>query len=153
MDAEGKIYLDDLKVGDEMMSPGRTITESDIVLFAGLTGDWNPLHTDKEFAATTQFGKRIAHGALGFSIHSGLLTRITDFRRIVAIAVMGFKEWQYRAPLFIHDTVRLRIRVEGIRESRKKDRGVLTLKRELINQKDEIVQEGMSDMLIMRRPV
>lgn len=154
MDKNNTLYLEDFKEGEEMVSMGRTITETDVVMFAGLTGDWNPLHTDKEFAGATPFGERIAHGALGFTVHSGLFTRMDRIQRSATIVVMGFREWKYTRPIFIGDTVRLRLKVISIRESaKKKDRGVLTLKRELINQKDEIVQEGISDTLVLRRPV
>ena len=151
-DKDDRIYLEDLKVGDEMISPGRTVTEADVVMFAGMTGDWNPLHTDEVFAATTQFGKRIAHGALGFIIHSGLLSRIDEFRKIAGIAVLGFREWRYTAPIFIGDSVRLKITVTNLRETSKKGRGILTLKRELLNQDDKVVQEGISDTMVLTRP-
>ena len=151
-DKDNKLYLEDFKEGEEMISMGRTITESDVVMFAGITGDWNPLHTDEEFARTTVFGKRIAHGALGFIVHSGLFTRIDRIQRSATVAVLGFNEWRYTRPIFIGDTLRLKLKVISIRESAtKKDRGVLTLKRELINQKDEVVQEGTSDTLVLRR--
>jgi len=153
MKKDSKLYFEDFVEGEEMVSMGRTVTEADVVMFAGMSGDWNPLHTDEEFARTTPFGKRIAHGALGFVIQSGLFSRIDKIRQAAIVVIMGFKDWRYTKPVFIGDTLRVRLTVTSVKDSTsKKDRGVLTLKREVINQKDEVVQEGITDNLILKRP-
>jgi acyl dehydratase len=148
-----KLYLEDTKTGDEFISYGRTITEADVVLFAALAGDWTPLHTDEEFAKRGPFGKRIAQGALGFMIQSGLLSRMYELQKLAVIAVLGFKEWEYTKPIYIGDTIRLKLKLVNVRESsKKKDRGVITFKREVINQNDEVVQQGISDFLVLKKP-
>ena len=141
-------YYDEIEVGEEYESPGRTITETDIVLFAGLSGDYNVLHTDAELMKTSIFGERIAHGLLGLAIQSGLFSRATR-----AYATLSFTDlrWKFKAPIKIGDTIRLRARVLAKRETDKPDRGVVTLARTVVNQRGEVVQEGETDVLVERK--
>jgi len=141
-------YYDDIAVGEEYESPGRTITETDIVLFAGLSGDYNVLHTDAELMKTSIFGERIAHGLLGLAIQSGLFTRST--RAYATLSFVGLR-WKFKAPIRIGDTIRLRARVLTKRETDKPDRGIITLARTIVNQRDEVVQEGETDVLVERK--
>src|SRR5437773_9939213 len=101
-------YFDDIQVGEEYESPGRTVTESDIVMFAGLSGDYNVLHTDAEFMKQSIFGERIAHGLLGLAIQSGLFSRAT--RAYATLALVGLR-WKVMAPVKIGDTILLRAKV------------------------------------------
>ena len=142
-------YFEEIAVGDEYESPGRTITEADIVLFAGLSGDYNILHTDAEFMKRSIFGERIAHGLLGLAIQSGLLTRAMPSYATVASASL---RWTFKGPIKIGDTIRVRARVSATMESDKPDHGVVTLERQVLNQRDEIVQEGQTDLVVERRP-
>jgi acyl dehydratase len=142
-------YFEEIAVGDEYESPGRTITEADIVLFAGLSGDYNILHTDAEFMKRSIFGERIAHGLLGLAIQSGLLTRAMPSYATVASASL---RWKFKGPIKIGDTIRVRARVSATMESDKPDHGVVTLERQVLNQRDEIVQEGQTDLVVERRP-
>lgn len=103
-------YFEEFVVGDTLTSPGRTITETDVMLFAGLSGDYNELHTNTEFSAGTPFGQRIAHGLLGLSIASGLVGRLGLIEG-TAIAFTGL-EWRFKAPVFIGDTIHVRAQVE-----------------------------------------
>lgn len=103
------LYFEEFVEGSEAMSPARTVTESDIYAFAGLTGDYNPIHTDAEFAKGTQFGQRIAHGLLGLSIAGGLGYRI-GFLEGTTEAFTDL-EWKFSKPIFIGDTVRLQIKI------------------------------------------
>jgi acyl dehydratase len=141
-------YFDEIQVGEEYESPGRTVTEADIVLFAGLSGDYNILHTDAEFMKTSIFGERIAHGLLGLAIQSGLLTR--GMQPYATIAFGGLR-WKFKAPIKIGDTIRVRARVVSKKETRP-DRGLVVLARTVLNQRDEVVQEGETDLLVERRP-
>lgn len=136
-------------MGEEYVSPGRTVTEADIVLFAGLSGDYNIIHTDAEFMKTSIFGERIAHGLLGLAIQSGLLTRA--MQPYATIAFAGLK-WKFRNPVKIGDTIHVRGKVIGKVESPKPDRGVITLARTVLNQRGEVVQEGETDLVVERRP-
>jgi acyl dehydratase len=142
-------YFEEIAVGDEYESPGRTITEADIVLFAGLSGDYNILHTDAEFMKRSIFGERIAHGLLGLAIQSGLLTRAMPSYATVASTSL---RWKFKGPIKIGDTIRVRARVSATMESDKPDHGVVTLERQVLNQRDEIVQEGQTDLVVERRP-
>jgi len=141
-------YYDEIEVGEEYESPGRTITETDIVLFAGLSGDYNVLHTDAELMKTSIFGERIAHGLLGLAIQSGLFSRST--RAYAALSFTSLR-WKFKAPIKIGDTIRLRARVLAKRETDKPDRGVVTLARTVVNQRGEVVQEGETDVLVERK--
>lgn len=145
------LYLDDLSPDQEFTSVGRTITEADIVAFAGISGDFNPLHTDATWvAANTQFRDRIAHGLLVLSASSGLRTKGFD-----ELAVLAYMEVTRRmtAPVYPGDTIRARYVVTDVRPSRSKpDRGVLTLSAEITNQHGETVQAGSDVVLVATRP-
>ncbi|HUF92267.1 MAG TPA: MaoC/PaaZ C-terminal domain-containing protein [Candidatus Limnocylindria bacterium] len=147
--SDSRRYFDDIEVGEEYESPGRTVTETDIVIFAGLSGDYNILHTDAEFMKQSIFGERIAHGLLGLSIQAGLFTRAT--LPYATIALAGLR-WKFKGPIRIGDTIRLRARVAAKQETDKPERGVVTLERRVLNQRDEVVQEGETDLLVERRP-
>jgi acyl dehydratase len=140
-------YFEDIEVGEEYESPGRTVTETDIVLFAGLSGDYNILHTDAEFMKTSIFGERIAHGLLGLSIQAGLLSRGMPEYAYVAF---GGLRWKFKAPIKIGDTIRVRARVVSKKET-KSDRGVVVLERIVLNQRGDVVQEGETDLVVERR--
>jgi acyl dehydratase len=141
-------HFDEIEIGEEFLSPGRTVTEADIVMFAGLSGDYNVLHTDAEFMKTSIFGERIAHGLLGLSMSSGLLSRA--MRPFAIIAFMELR-WKFKGPIKIGDTIKVRAKVLTKKETSKPDRGVITLKREVVNQRGEVVQEGETDLMVSRK--
>ena len=142
-------YFDDFEVGEEAQSAGRTVTETDIVNFAGITGDWNELHTNKEYGAKTQFGQRIAHGALIFSIATGLSVRMGQTADSI-IAFYGLDRLRFVKPTFIGDTVRVRQRVES-KSVRDEASGIVTMLNEVINQRDEVVVSYVAKVLLKRR--
>jgi acyl dehydratase len=146
---EQRQFFEDIEVGQEYVSPGRTVTEADIVAFAGLSGDYNVLHTDAEFMRTSIFGERIAHGLLGLAIQSGLGTRAMP-RPFATIAFLGLR-WRFKGPIKIGDTIKVRIRVTDKRETSKPDRGIVVLQRSVTNQRGEVVQEGDTDVMVERR--
>jgi len=141
-------YYEDIEVGEAYESPGRTVTETDLVLFAGLSGDYNVLHTDAEFMKTSIFGERIAHGLLGLAIQSGLFSRSS--KPYASLAFVGMR-WKFKGPIKIGDTVRLRARVSAKQDDGKPDRGLVTVQRTLVNQRGEVVQEGETDLLVEKR--
>lgn len=145
-------YWEDLEVGETYTSPSRTITEADIVNFAGLSGDYNELHTSEQFCQGTMFGKRIAHGLLGLAIASGLFTRTELCMEIQRnlIAFLGL-EWKFKGPIMIGDTVTVKVKITDKKETKNPERGIFVLKRELVNQKGEVVQEGETPLMIKRR--
>lgn len=144
-------YLEDLEAGQTFLSAGRTVTEADVVAFAGLSGDFNPIHTDAEFAASTIYGQRVVYGMLGLSMATGLIDRIGVFSGS-AIAIVGISEWKFTAPIFIGDTIHLEVRILTVTPSRSKpDRGVVGREFILKNQRGEVVQRGRIDVLVRRR--
>jgi len=148
MTAPSRRCFEDIQVGEEYESPGRTVTETDIVIFAGLSGDYNVLHTDAEFMKSSIFGERIAHGLLGLAIQAGLFTRATQ--AYATLAFLGLR-WKFRGPIKIGDTIRVRARVSAKKDTDKADRGIVTVERRVVNQRDEVVQEGETDLLVERR--
>jgi len=142
-------YFEDIRVGDQYVSPGRTVTEADIVAFAGLSGDYNVLHTDAEYMRTSIFGERIAHGLLGLALQSGLGTRAMA-RPFATLAFLGLR-WRFKAPIKIGDTIKVRLEVTDKRETSKPDRGIVVIQRSVLNQRGEVVQEGDTDIMVERR--
>ncbi len=143
-------YWEEIDVGEEYLSPGRTVTETDIVNFAGLSGDWNILHTDAESMKHSLYGERIAHGLLGLAIQAGLSARAMP-QPFATLAFMGIR-WRFKGPIRIGDTISVLLRVREKREWSKPDRGLLVVSRQVLNQRGEVVQEGETDLLIVRRP-
>jgi len=142
------LFFDDVEVGQQWESLGRTVTESDIVNFAGLSGDFNPIHIDHEFAKTTPFRRPIAHGLLVFSIGSGLGVNAPPMR---TLAVLEIREWHFRGPVFIGDTIRVRGSVEAKEVRGRGRRGVITWMRQIVNQDGKVVQEGVTLTLVEGR--
>jgi 3-hydroxybutyryl-CoA dehydratase len=141
------LYFEDFTVGQKFVTKARTITEADIVNFAGMSWDHNQLHTDAEYAASTLYGKRIAHGLLGVIAHAGLSYELTEESLLALLELT----WQFKAPIYIGDTIHVEQTVKNLRESRSADRGILTFEKEVINQKDEVVQTGTTTILLARR--
>jgi acyl dehydratase len=144
------MHFDDLEVGQSWETAARTITETDLVVFACWSGDNNPLHTNEEFAKTTQFGSRIFHGpgalAIAFGLESGL-----GWKDGTAIAFLGIREWHMRAPIRVGDTIRVREEIVAMMPSKSKpDRGIVTTRVEVLNQRDEICHHGEWLVLIRR---
>ena len=142
------LYFDDVEVGQRWESLGRTITEADIVNFAGLSGDFNPIHMDHEFARSTPFRKPIAHGLLIFSIASGLGLYAPSMR---TLAIVSVKDWQFKGPIFIGDTIRVRSTVVAKQVRSRGRRGEITWHREIFNQEGKSIQEGTTITLIQGR--
>jgi 3-hydroxybutyryl-CoA dehydratase len=142
-------YFDEMIVGDVVESPGRTITERDIMLFANLSGDHNPVHTDAEFAKTTIYGEQVAHGLLGLSIASGLAWD-TGLLEGTAEAITGM-DWKFRNPICIGDTIRIRAEVRKKKQMPRLNGGFVTFSTNILNQRDETVQKGTWTLLIRSR--
>ena len=144
-------YFEEFAEGDEVISQGRTVTEADIVAFAALTGDYNPLHTDAEYAKGTIFEERIAHGLLGLSIASGLIDRLGFITGTVE-AFMGL-DWKFRGPIKIGDTIHVEARVTRKKAMRRLGGGFVILDVTLVNQRNEAVQKGQWTALIKSEPL
>ena len=142
------LFFDDVEVGQEWESAGRTITEADIVNFAGLSGDFNPIHVDHEFARRTPFRRPIAHGLLGLAITSGLIQLAPPVRML---ALMGLQGWQFKGPVFVGDTLRVRSKVLAKEVRARGRRAVVTWGLQILNQEGKVVQEGIILTLIEGR--
>jgi acyl dehydratase len=142
------LFFDDVEIGQQWESLGRTVTEADIVNFAGLSGDFNPIHLDHEFARSTPFRRPIAHGLLVFSIGSGLGVSAPPMR---TLAVMEIQEWHFRGPVFIGDTIRVRGSILAKEPRSRGRRGVITWQRQILNQEGKVVQEGVFLTLVEGR--
>jgi acyl dehydratase len=141
------LYFDDFHVGQKFISKARTLTEADIVNFAGLSWDHNQLHTDAGYAARTQYGKRIAHGLLGVVAHAGLTYQLTEDSLLALLEL----NWKFHRPIYIGDTIHVEQMVKKLRESSSGKRGILTLEKEVKNQKQEVVQTGTTTILVAKR--
>ena len=144
------MFWEEWKIGAEFQTASRTITEADVVNCAGISGDYNPLHIDEEFCKQTQFGTRIAHGPLVYSIAAGLLFQLHLYDDTL-IAFLGFDSLKFTLPVKIGDTVRVRVEVLEKRETSKPDRGVMKRLLQVLNQRDEIVQEGVQAFLLKKK--
>jgi acyl dehydratase len=144
------LYYDDLAVGDRFTTPSRTVTETDLTMFAMLSGDWNQIHTDVEFARDTAYGQRVVHGLLGLSLLTGLMDRAGTFSGS-AIAMLGIRDWRFVAPVFVGDTLHGLIEIVSMRKTSEGDRGIVDRKLSLINQRDEVVQDGHIATLLRLR--
>ena len=144
-------FFDDFAVGEEYITPGRTMTETDVVLFAAMSGDYNELHTSEAFGKTTQFGKRIGHGLLGLAVSHGLFFRL-GLVEGTAIAFLGIDSWKFEAPFFLGDTIRVKVRVDEKTPSRSKpDRGVIRFFFQVLKQDQSVIQSGFKTIMIRRK--
>ena len=149
--SHGTLWFEDFATGQTYLTSGRTITEADLVSFAGWSWDTNPVHTDAEFAARGRFGKPIAHGLLGMSVAMGLVSRLGIFEGS-SIALLGVDDWQFRAPIVAGDTVRCEVRILAVRPTSNGEAGILDRQFDLVNQRDERVQRGRIGLMVSRRP-
>jgi acyl dehydratase len=134
------LTFEEFQIGDTVESAGRTITETDVVNFAALSGDWNAMHTDAEYAKQSMFKQRVAHGLLVLSVASGLAVRMGLMDATIK-AFMGL-EWKFRAPVFIGDTVHVRATVTNKRAMASLGGGLVVMKVEVVNQEGKVVQKG-----------
>jgi acyl dehydratase len=146
------LYLDDLRAGQVFITPGRTITEADVMSFAAWTNDNNQVHTDAEFAKHTRFGQRIVHGMLGASLCLGLIARTGVFEGS-AVALLGIDGWKFEAPIFIGDTVTCTVEILSTRPTSSGEFGIVERHLTLRNQRDEVVQSGRMDIMVATAPV
>ncbi|MBU7013371.1 MAG: MaoC family dehydratase N-terminal domain-containing protein [Theionarchaea archaeon] len=142
-------YYEDLALGEKYVSSGRTVTEADIVRFAGLSGDYNPLHTDKTFAEQSQFSQRIAHGALTFSIMTGFWDQLGIIRETV-VAFYGVDTMRFLRPVLIGTTIHLIVEIVEKRD--RGDNGIVTLRNSVVNEKGENVMICDALLLMKKNP-
>ena len=145
------MYFEDFAPGQTLVTAGRTITESDVVNFAGLSGDYNQIHTDVHFSQGTPYGQRIAHGLLGLAVASGLLMRTG----ILEGTVLAFREvidWKFIKPILLGDTIHDEMEIRETKALPRIGAGSLVIGLQVKNQKDEVVMKGSFSVLVMNRP-
>jgi acyl dehydratase len=142
-------YWEDAQDGDTCISPSYIVTEARINAYAELTGDFTPVHIDEEYAKTTLFGTRVAHGLFGLSIADGLKTR-SEYRFVAGMS-LGWT-WDFLLPIKINDIVHVRFTVTALRKSKSRPGwGIVVLPSELINQHAQVVQQGEHRLMIPLR--
>jgi acyl dehydratase len=144
------MYFEEFTPGLKVTTDGRTIAESDILTFAGLSGDFNTIHTDEEYAKTTPFGHRISHGLLGLSIATGLAVR-TNMMHGTVIAFREINEWKFASPIFIGDTISAEVEVLETKAVPRLGGGAVTFGVKVVNQKGEVCMKGSWTMLVMSK--
>ena len=144
----------DLRVGMSFRSPGRTITDADLVAFAGLTGDYSELHTSEVYARASQFGRRVAHGMLGLAYAHGLMWARTGELRETAIAFLGISDWKFTGPIFVGDSIFVDYRIAELRDSKSKPtQAIAIFDVEVVTHDDRVVQRGRKALLVSKVPL
>jgi acyl dehydratase len=144
------MYFEEFQVGQSTTSVGRTVTETDVVAFAALTGDWNQMHTDAEYAKEHPLGQRVAHGLLCVGIAVGLIGRLGIIEE-TALALREIGSWKFSLPVFLGDTIRVRVTVADTKPMPRLGGGLVTVKAEVLNQDDKVVQRGTLGVLMQSR--
>ena len=144
------LYFEEFEVGAELRTRGRTITEADLVQFAALTGDYNPMHTDAEYSRDSFMGRRVAHGMLTISYAVGQAYQLGILER----TVLGFRglEMKFSSPVYIGDTIHAELKVRETKPARRLGGGVVTLDLRIIKQDGTVVQKGSLSLLMMSKP-
>jgi acyl dehydratase len=144
-------YFEEFATGQELRTPARTVTEADIVTFAGLSGDFNSIHTDDVYAKDSPFGRRVAHGILGLAIASGLAVR-TGILEGTVLAFREIGEWKFSLPVYIGDTIHADLLVEEVKPLPRLGGGSIDLIFEVKNQSAQTVMKGRWTVLVQSRP-
>lgn len=147
-----KVYFEDYEIGEKILTPGRTITETDLVMFSAYTGDWHEHHTNIEYAKTTIFGERIAHGMLVLVVGMNLALRLGENRYLPKsfIALQEINKVRFHEPVKIGDTIYLEVEVVSLTEKGKN--GLVTTYSRIYNQKNKNVCTYEAEMLCKRKP-
>jgi acyl dehydratase len=141
-------FFEEFEIGEEFETLGRTITESDILTFAGLSGDFNPLHLDEEFAKRSPFKARVPHGLCIMSIATGLIDRlgVISCTALACLQIM----WEFFKPVRIGESIRVVMKVLEKKESKKGDRGLVTFEISVLNQRNEKVETGSLKLMMAK---
>lgn len=152
LNSQRGMWFEEFEVGQRIITPSRTITESDIVTFAGLSGDYNQIHTDAEFSSKTPFGRRVAHGLLIVSIASGLAMR-TGVLEGTVIAFREINNWKFSLPVFIGDTIYTELNILEKKPIPRLGGGSLVIELSVKNQRDEVTMKGSWSVLVANKPI
>jgi 3-hydroxybutyryl-CoA dehydratase len=144
------LYFEEFELGQSVTSAARTVTEADVVNFSGISGDWSAIHSDAVSASQNPYGQRIAHGLLGLSIAVGLAVRL-GFLEETILAFRGLHDWKFSLPIFIGDTICVRLTITETKAVPRLGGGMVTLQAEILNQTGQIVQHGDWSVLMKSR--
>ena len=145
------LFFEEFQIGKKMSTPGRTITETDVVNFAGISGDFTSIHTDAEYTKSTPFGQRVAHGVLVLSVITGLAAR-SGFMEGTVLAFREINQWKFSRPVFIGDTIHGEFEVEETKALPRLGGGAVILNVRVRNQEDQIVMKGQFNVLMQSKP-
>ncbi|RMF42469.1 MAG: dehydratase [Anaerolineae bacterium] len=145
------LYFEEFEVGQKIITAGRTVTEADVVAFAGLSGDYNQMHVDAEYSKTTPFGRRVAHGLLGLSIASGLAVQ-TGILEGTVLAFREINNWKFSAPIFLGDTIHVEMEVTETRPAPRLGGGAVIIRLSVKNQSGKTVMKGTWSVLVASTP-
>lgn len=143
-------YFEEFEAGQRLVTAGRTVTEGDIVTFAGVSGDFNQMHVDAQYAAAGEFGQRVAHGLLVVSMATGLIVQTG----LMEGTVLAFREleWKFSRPVFIGDSIRAQVEITGLKPLPRLGGGSIHTRVTVLNQDDQTVQRGIMVLLVRSRP-
>jgi len=144
------LYFEDFQPGQTFESGGRTITEADLTMFSMLSGDWNPIHADAAYAASTKIGQRLVHGALGIAIATGMMHELGIFHRSV-VAMLSIRDWKFVKPILVGDTLHLVLDILQAKPGTSARVGAVDRRLRLVNQHGETVQDGTSEVLVLKK--
>lgn len=144
------MYFEEYEVGQKVVTAGRTVTESDVVNFAGLSGDFNQIHTDVEYSRQSMFGQRVAHGLLVLSIVTGLAVQ-TGILEGTVLAFREINEWKFSRPVYFGDTVHAEMLVTETKPAARLGGGSVTIRVDVKNQREESVMRGSLTFLVAAR--
>jgi acyl dehydratase len=144
------LYFEEFEIGQTIVTTGRTITESDIVSFAGLTGDYNQIHIDAQYSATQMYGERVAHGLLILSVAMGLAVQTGFMER----TVLAFREldWKFSLPTMIGDTIHVQMEITALKPIPRLGGGNVSMKVAVLNQENKVVNRGQWVVLAQSQP-
>jgi 3-hydroxybutyryl-CoA dehydratase len=154
-ESKARLHYEDCQIGDRIVTPGRTITESDVVMFAAFSGDWNSVHTDREFAEqNSPFGERIAHGMLGLVVGSSLISKVgwDALYPQSLICLSGLDRVKFKLPIMFGDTIHLDAEIIDLKEMPGGETGLVTARQRIRNQRDEVVISARVTVMAGRRP-
>jgi acyl dehydratase len=143
-------YFEEIEIDKTLVTRGRTVTETDIVQFAALTGDYNPMHTNAEYMKSHPMGKRVAHGMLTLSYAVGQLYQLGFMERTV-LAFRGL-EMKFSLPVLIGDTIHVRLTVKEKKEMKRLGGGIISAEIKILNQDGKTVQSGTMELLLASKP-
>lgn len=144
------LYYEDIETGARWRTAGRTVTEADSTMFSMLSGDWNPIHCNEDYARRTRFGQRIVAGIFGLSLITGAMNQWGIFETS-ALAMLNIRDWQFRKPILIGTTLIVQMEITGKRLVSSGAAGIIERRFDLLDPQNEVIQTGFSDMMIARK--